>query len=174
MLASYRGSFRDRVVGAALLDENVYEYVKLDRSAMWQAALVVVLAALAAGMGTLSGGLAGLAVGVVTALLGWAAYAYVAYWVGTRWFKAEVTSATRGDLLRTLGFASSPRLLLVLGVVPLLGGLVTLLVFVWTLGTTFVAIRQALELDFWRAMATATLSWLALFVISFVVTSLLT
>lgn len=160
----------DRMVGAALLDGAVYEEVEHDTTATGQAALVVVLGALAAGVGALLAGPVALLVGIVAALVGWAAYAYVAYWVGTCWFRAPQTSADWGQLLRTLGFASSPRLLLVLGIIPVLGLLLSIVVLIWTLVTTVVAIRHALDFDTWSAIATAVVSWLALVLISFVVT----
>ena len=167
MLASaMRGALRERITRAVLLDEDVYEDISHDEGATGQALLVVVLGALAAGIGALSAGPTGFAVVVIAALFGWAAYAYVAFWVATRWFKAEDKPATRGALVRTLGFASAPRLLLVLGAMPLLGGLLSLLVFVWLLGTTVLAVRQALGFDLWRGMATAGVSWLVLFALS--------
>lgn len=160
----------DRMIGAALLDGSVYEEVEHDTGATGQAATVVVLGALAAGIGALAAGPVALLVGIVAALIGWAAYAYVAYWVGTRWFRKPETAADWGELLRTLGFAASPRLLLVLGIIPVLGILLGLVVLIWTLVTTVVAIRHALDFDTWSAIATAVVSWLALVLISFVVT----
>jgi len=134
---------------------------------------VVVLGAIAAGIGALSGGIGGLIVGVILALVGWAAYAFVAYWVGTNFFKGPKTEATWGQLLRTLGFASSPRVLLVLGIIPIIGLFIWIAVFIWTLVTTVIAIRQALDFDTGKAIATAVVSWLVFFVISLVITAIL-
>jgi len=166
-------SFANRMIGAALLKEDVYEEVEHDESATGQAALVVVLGALAAGIGGLGGGAVGVIVGIVAALVGWGAYAGVAYWVGTNWFKKPTTSATWGELLRTLGFANTPRILLVVGVIPVLGILFGLVVFIWVLVTTVVAIRQALDFDTTSAILTAVVSWLVFFLVSFVLTSVL-
>jgi len=163
-----RGRLVDRMIGAAALDENVYEEVEHDPSATSQAALVVMLGAVAAGIGSLSGGLLAFIIGIATALIGWAAYAYVAYWVSTRWLEAPYSSVSWGDLLRTLGFASSPRLFLALGLIPALGFLLSLVVLGWILLTTLVAIHQALDFDIRSALATAVVSWLALILISFV------
>lgn len=174
MIESARqASLVDRMIRAARLETQVYEEVEHDESATGQAMAVVVLGALAAGIGALYGGIGGLIVGVVTALIGWAVYAFVAYWVGTTFFKGPQTSATWGELLRTLGFASSPRILLVLMIIPVLGLIVGLLVLVWTLITTVIAIRQALDFDTGRAIATAVISWLALFIVSFVLLAII-
>lgn len=168
-----RTSFVDRMVGAARLNRGTYEEVEHDEGATGQAMSVVLMGAIAAGIGSLYGGIVGLVAGAILALVGWAVYAGLAYWVGTTVFKGPHTSATWGELLRTLGFASSPRLLLVLMLVPVLGLIVALAVFVWMLFTTVVAIRQALDFSTGRAIATAVVSWVGLLVVSLVVTALI-
>ncbi len=165
-------SFIDRMIGAAKLDPQVYEEVEHDESATMQALLIVVLGAIAAGIGALGGGIVGFIVGIVAALIGWAVYAGVAYWVGTNWFKGPLTESTWGELLRTLGFANTPRLLLVLGIIPVVGLIVSLAVFVWVLIATVIAIRQALDFDTSKAIWTAIVAWLVLFVVSLVFTGI--
>ena len=163
--ATGHASMIDRMIRAARLEPQVYEEVEHDQSATVQAMLVVVLGAVAAGIGALSGGVLALIAGIIAALVGWAAYAFIAYWVGTRFFKGPHTEATWGQLLRTLGFASSPRLLLVLAIIPAVGFFLGFVVFLWMLATTVVAIRQALDFDTGRAIATAVVSWLVLVVV---------
>ena len=169
--ATRQSSMIDRMIRAARLEPQVYEEVEHDQSATSQALLVVVLGVIAGGIGALSGGITGLIFGIIAALIGWAVYAFIAYWVGTNIFKGPQTEATWGQLLRTLGFASSPRVLLVLAVIPVtvISGLVVLAVFIWMLFTTVIAIRQALDFDTWRAIATAVVSLLAQAVIYSVV-----
>lgn len=162
----------DRMIRAAKLEDAVYEEVEHDQSATAQAFWVVVIASVAAGIGGLAAGLTGLIVGVIAALVGWAAYAYVCYWIGTRILAGPHTSATWGELLRTLGFASSPRVLLVLAFIPVIGLLLAIVVLVWTLVTTVVAVRQALDFDTGRAIVTAVAGWVVLFLASVVVTAL--
>ncbi len=167
-------SIIDRMIRAARLEPQVYEEVEHDQSATGQALLVVVLGAIAGGIGALSGGIAGLIFGIIAALVGWAVYAFIAYWVGTNIFKGPQTEATWGQLLRTLGFANSPRILLVLTIIPVVGIFVGLAVFIWMLFTTVIAIRQALDCDTGKAIATAVVSLLAQFVIYFVVFAIVT
>ena len=164
--ATRQASIIDRMIRAARLEPQLYEEVEHDQSATGQALLVVVLGSIAAGIGALSGGIGGLIVGIIAALVGWAVYAFIAYWVGTHIFKGPHTSATWGELLRTLGFA---KVLLVLMVIPVVGLIIGLAVFVWTLVATVIALRQALDFDTGRAIATAVVSLLAQFVIYFVV-----
>jgi hypothetical protein len=161
-----QSSFIDRMIGASRLNSEMYEEVEHDESATRQAMAVVVLGSLASGIGFLYGGLDAFVIGVVFAVISWAVYAFIAYFVGTRLFKGPQTSATWGELLRTLGFASSPRVLLVLMIIPVVGVIVYLGVLIWTLFTTVIAIRQALDFDTGRAIATAVVSWIGLLVVS--------
>ncbi len=172
--ATGQKSIIDRMIRAARLEPQLYEEVEHDQSATGQAILVVVLGAIAGGIGALSGGIAGLVVGVIASLVGWAVYAFIAYWVGTNIFKGPQTEATWGQLLRTLGFANSPRVLLILVIIPVVGIIVGLAVFIWLLFTTVIAIRQALDFDTWRAIATAVVSLLAQVVIYSVVFAIVT
>jgi len=59
------------------------------------------------------------------------------------------------EVLRTIGFAHSPGVLNILGFIPILGGLIGLVVGIWTLVATIVAMRQALDFDTTKAVLTA-------------------
>ncbi len=169
--ATRQASIVDRMIRAARLEPHLYEEVEHDGSATSQALLVVALGAVGGGIGALSGGITGLIFGIIAALVGWVVYAFIAYWVGTNIFKGPHTEATWGQLLRTLGFANSPRVLLALAIIPvsIISGLVVLAVFIWMLFTTVIAIRQALDFNTGRAIATAVVSLLAQIVIYSVV-----
>ena len=71
----------------------------------------------------------------------------VLFFIGTRVLPGKNTSADVGQLLRTVGFAQAPGIFGILGVLPLLGGLIGLLVFLWVLAATVIAVRQALDYD---------------------------
>src|SRR3990172_9467888 len=103
--ATLQSTLVDRMIRAARLETQVYEEVEHDSSATGQAILVVVLGAVAAGIGLLYGRVDAFIAGILLGLVGWAVYAFVAYWVGTNLFKGPHTEATWGQLLRTLGFA---------------------------------------------------------------------
>ena len=142
-----RRSFIERMIGAALLRSDVYEEVEADTSATGAAALVVVLASLAAGVGGFAtGGISGLVAGVIIGLLGWAIWAAITFFIGTRLLPTRKTEANWGQLARTLGFARAPVVLLALtGVIPAIDGEIILIVAIWSLVTMVVAVRQALD-----------------------------
>jgi hypothetical protein len=150
-------SIWDRMKGAALLDVATYEEVEHDENLTTQAAIVVLIAALARGIGGFNSGDNGIIVGVVAALFSWLVWAGITYLIGDKLLKG---TATWGELLRTLGYAQAPAILLVLGFLPILGGVLGAVVGIWLLATGIVAIRQALDFDTGKAILTAFLGWL--------------
>jgi energy-converting hydrogenase Eha subunit B len=122
---------------------------------------VVVLVALATGIGA-GGGLTGLVAGLIASLVGWYLWSALTYWIGTRLLPEPGTRATLGELLRTIGFAQSPGLLRVLGVIPGLDVISAVVTAVWMLVAAVVAIRQALDYQSTgRAVLVVIVGWLA-------------
>jgi len=153
-------SFVDRVVGAARLDSQIYEEVEADTTATPQAMGVVVLAALASGVGAVTSGAVGAVGTVVGALIGWVVWAALIWVIGTKLMPEPATKSDIGELLRTIGFASSPGLLLVLRIIPVIGLLVGLVVWIWQLAATVVAVRQALDYtSTGRAVVVCLIGW---------------
>jgi len=151
-----KSSLIERMLGAARLDIDTYEEVEHDTTATSQAATVVAIVALAAAIGGVRSGSGGLIAGLIGAFAGWLIWSGVTYLIGTALFEGK---ATWGELLRTLGFAQSPGVLYVLGIVPFLGGLIRLAVWIWLLVAGIIAIRQALDVDTGKAILTALIGW---------------
>ena len=138
--------FTDRMIRAAKLDSALYEEVEADKGAMGQAMGVVILSSVAAGIGTIgTTGITGLFFGAIVALVGWFIWAFLTYFIGTRLLPEPQTKADYGELLRTIGFSSSPGVLRVLGIIPMLGAIVNLIVGIWMLVAMVIAVRQALD-----------------------------
>lgn len=152
-------SMTDRMLGAARLDVDVFEEVEADTTATGQAAGVVAMVAVAQAVGAAGLGLGAMIGGLIAAFLGWLIWAGVTYLIGDKLLGG---TATWGELLRTLGFAQTPGLLVVLGIVPIVGGLVRFAVSVWVLVAGIVALRQALDFGTGKAILTAVLGWLAI------------
>lgn len=147
-------SITDRMIGAAKLDVATYEEVEHDGSATKQAAIVVGVVAVSAAIGSAGEGGGGAISALIAAYVGWLVWSGVTYVIGDKLLKG---TATWGELLRTLGFAQSPGVLYVLGIIPLLGGIVALGVWIWMLVAGIVAIRQALDFSTGKAILTALL-----------------
>ena len=72
-------TFANRVLLAAKLNVNVYEEVEADPTAMSQAMAVVVLSSVAAGIGSMQGGVPGILLGTIMAVVGWFVWSYLTY-----------------------------------------------------------------------------------------------
>jgi hypothetical protein len=155
-------SFTDRMIRAAKLDAALYEEVEADKGAMGQAMGVVILSSVAAGIGTINiTGISGLIFGTIVALLGWFIWAFLTYYIGTRLLPEPQTKADYGELLRTIGFSSSPGVLRVLAIIPTLGAIFNFIIGIWMLVAMVIAVRQALDYDStWRAVGVCLIGWI--------------
>ena len=152
----------DRMVRASKLDARLYEEVEADKGAMGQATGVVVLSSVAAGIGSVGeGGFTGILLGTVFALIGWYVWAYLTYLIGTKVLPEPETKADMGELLRTIGFSSSPGLIRVLGIIPGLVGIFFVGASVWMLVAMVIAVRQALDYKSTpRAIGVCVIGWI--------------
>ena len=157
----------DRLFRAAKLDVQLYEEVEADRDATVQAMIVVVLAALAAGIGSLgSGSVMGIVTGTIVALVSWLILVFLTYLIGTRLLPEAQTNADYRELLRTVGFASAPGVIRVFGIVPLLAAPLFLVAGIWMLVAMVIAVRQALDYtSTLRSVAVCVIGWLVQVVI---------
>ena len=154
--------FLSRMFRAAKLDVDLYEEVEADEGALPQATMVVVLASVAAGIGEVFRfGAMATVTGTISALIGWYVWAFLAYYIGTKFLPEEKTEADYGQLLRTLGFASSPGVIRVLGIIPGLLGIMNFIASIWMLITMVIAVRQALDYESTlRAVIVCVIGWI--------------
>ena len=138
--------FMARIIRAAKLESRLYEEVETDKDATRQALVVVLFSSLAASIGASTyGGMGGLVMGGLGALLAWYAWIFITYIIGAKLFPVSQTSTSYRELWRTLGFASAPGLLRIFGAVPGLTGIAFLVAAVWMLIAAVIAVRQALD-----------------------------
>lgn len=155
-----------RIVGAALLDVETYEEVEANPSLTGQAALVVFLAAIAGAVGALGARPVHALGEGAAAVIGWLVWAAVTYLIGDKLLGG---TATWGELLRTLGFAQAPGLLLVFAWIPLVGWILQAIVGLWILTAGVIAVRQALDFGTAKALATVFLGWALLLILRAIV-----
>jgi hypothetical protein len=155
-MTNVKRSIIDRMRAAAMLDIATYEEVEADTTATAQAGFVVTIAAICAAIGAIGheefrplGTLA-------STLLGWLVWSGVTYLIGDKMFGG---TASWGELLRTLGFAKTPYVFLVFGIIPVFGYLVWAAVAVWVLIAGVIAIRQALDFSTQKAVLTALVAF---------------
>lgn len=153
----------ERMIRAAKLDGSLYEEIKADRRAPMQAALVVVLSAVAAGIGVIvHGGIGDFFLESMQAMMRWYLSAFFTCVVGTRLLQEPQTRTDCGAVVRMISFASAPGVVRLLGVIPGLSGFVFGLASVWMLGATVVAVRRALDYTTTtRAVGACIIGWVA-------------
>lgn len=162
---------QQRLVGVLSLDADVVNQIEHDESATGQAALIVIVASILAGIGGGFGALLfafgfaaegspifrfiALAFWGVVAWLMWSA---ITYFIGTKIFDGE---ATIGEMLRVIGFAYLPLAFQILALIPIpfLPLVVTIAVAIWSLAAVFVAIREGLDLGLGQAFITVVAGW---------------
>ncbi len=164
-------SLTDRMMRAAKLDVNLYEEVEADKEALSQAMTVVIISSVASGIGAVGSiGLKGIIIGTLGALVGWFLWAYLTYAIGTKLLAEPQTKADMGELLRTIGFSSSPGVLRVFAIIPMLGYIINLVCGIWMLVAMVIAVRQALDYkSTWRAVVVCLIG----FVVQLIVFALL-
>ena len=153
--------FVNRIIRACKLEVSLYEEVEADKSATLQAALVVVLSSLAAGVGALSLGASNFLMAPILSLISWYVWAYLIYFIGVKFFPEPNTKADHGELLRTIGFSSAPGLIRVFGFTPELMSITFIGAGIWMLIAMIVAVRQALDYEStWRAIGVVIIGFL--------------
>jgi hypothetical protein len=164
-----------RIMRAALLDQEFYKEAEADPSLNQEALIIVIAVSVASAIGSFFLGLiAGKPVAAFFALIVQAAigvgnyylWAYVTQFIGTNLFDGD---ADLGELLRVLGYASAPRLLGLLIIIPCIGPMIALVGAIWSLIAGFIGVREALDLETIETLITVFLGWLAVMIINSVV-----
>ena len=151
----------NRIIRACKLDVSLYEEVEADNTATLQAASVVVLSSLAAGIGSISLGASNLIMAPILSLISWYIWAYLIYLIGTKLFPEDNTRADHGQLLRTIGFSSAPGLIRIFGFTPELMSITFIGAGIWMLVAMVIAVRQALDYQStWRAIGVVVIGFL--------------
>jgi hypothetical protein len=154
--------FLMRLIRAARLDTDLYSEVSADKGTMFQAMMVVFLYSVASAYGGFGrSGVAGINFGLATTLVGWYIWAFSAYFVGVRLLPEADTKTDRKTVLRAMGFASSPGLVRMLGLIPEMAGAVFLAATIWIIVASVLAIKQALNYEStYRAAGVCIIGWI--------------
>ncbi len=162
-----------RMINAARLDRTTYEEVENDPNATLQAIVVVIIVALAAGVGAFLAvqdeainPIWGLVSGVIGGLIRWALWALVTFLVGTTILKTARTNASWSQLARTTGFAQTPGILQILVFIPIIGWIIGAIAGIWQLVAMVVAVRQALDYEsIWRTLGVVVIGFIIVVIV---------
>jgi hypothetical protein len=162
-----------RMINAARLDRATYEEVENDPNATLQALLVVIIVALAAGVGALLAvqeeavnPIWGFVSGVIGGVVRWALWALITFLVGTTILKTARTNASWSQLARTTGFAQTPGILQILVFIPIIGWIIAAIAGIWQLVAMVVAVRQALDYEsIWRTLGVVVIGFIIIAIV---------
>ena len=140
--------FFDRVLGALALKAATFEAVARDPRATAPALIVVIAASVASSLGVprLADVVTPVAV-LVWQIVAWAVIAGTAWVLGTRVVPGRNRHADFWQVLRPVGFAHAPRILLALAAWPVVAPAVRAVATLWSLVATVIAVRQAVDYD---------------------------
>ena len=139
-------NYFQRLQKAIMLDVSFYEEVENDKKFTDQAMMTVVLVSIVQGL--MIAGFAPIALvqGILGSLLRFIIWAFFIAFVGTRILPEPETKSNTGELIRTLGFAYAPGLLVIFKVLPFINSFVDPIVVILQLSAMTIAVRQ--DLDF--------------------------
>jgi hypothetical protein len=162
-----------RAIRIVKFDVAVYNEIEKDEGATQEAWLIVIITSLLAAIGAgvaataipqAGGSFFGTFVGsLISGIVGWLLWSLVTWFIGTRLFQGQ---ATYWELARTLGYASAPKILGLLAIVPCLGAIAGIVGAVLSLIAGFFAVREALDLTTEKAIFTILIGWAIVFVLS--------
>ena len=140
-------NYFQRLQKAIMLDVSFYEEVENDKKFTDQAMMTVVLVSIVQGL--MIAGFAPIALvqGILGSLLRFIIWAFFIAFVGTRILPEPETKSNTGELIRTLGFAYAPGLLVIFKVFPFINAFVDPIVVILQLAAMTIAVRQALDFN---------------------------
>ncbi len=164
MLTTSSSSLFERLQGIVTFKAPVYREVAHDANALQPAVIIVVVVTLLIGiinglLGGALGFLGAIIVAVIGALIGWLVGSWLTAFVATRFFQGRTNTT---EMLRILGHTYVFQIPVI---IPLIGAIVALVLGVVA---TVLAIREAAGLDTQKAILTAIIVNVIIFVISLI------
>jgi hypothetical protein len=160
-----------RMIGAAQADVKTFEEIEADPNAMMQAVTVIVIAGVSSLIGNFfRTGIIGGVTGLIGSLVGYALFALFVFLIGTKLMPEPTTKADFNETFRTVGFAASPGVLYILAIIPILGVLISMVIGLWSLVISVIAVRAVLDYsNTGRAIIVCLLAFVACMIVWFVV-----
>ena len=140
-------NYFERLKKAICLDVAFYEEVEKATKFNDQALMTVAFVSVVQGL--MIAGFAPIALvqGILGSLVRFLFWAFFIAFVGTRILPEPETESNTGELIRTLGFAYAPGLLVVLKIFPVINIFVDPMVVILQLAAMTIAVRQALDFN---------------------------
>ena len=143
----YKMNYFQRLQKAIFLDVAFYEEVEKDKKFTDQAMMTVALVSVVQGFMIAGFAPVALVQGILGSLIRFVIWAFFIAFVGTRILPEPETESNTGELIRTLGFAYAPGLLVILKIFPVIDYFVDPVVVILQLAAMTIAVRQALDFN---------------------------
>ena len=156
-----------RMVGAMKADVAMLTEIENDPAAFGQAITVIVIAGIASLIGNIfRAGIGAGIFGLVSSVISYLLFALFVYLIGVKVMPEPSTKADFNETFRVLGFAAAPGVFNVLAIIPILGILVSFVIWIWSLVIAVIAIREVLDYsNTGRAIIVAVIAWCACMVV---------
>lgn len=149
----------ERAIGVSRFAQKYYRDVAGDPGATTEAAIVVVIVAVATGLGGIGAGIGGFLAGLLWAVIRWLLFTAAAWFLAREVFKTK-PEGTITSLARVTGYAQAPGIIAIVGFIPLLGWSLSLVGNIWLVLAVVMGLRYVLKLDFKQSFLTAIGAWL--------------
>lgn len=186
MMQVDQAGLMNRAIRAFKADKTLFEEVEKAENLTQEAFIIVGIGAISTALGGAIGALmissampqvAGVVIPrpgfvgtlisqLISTVVGYIVWSYATYFVGTRMFNG---TATPQEMLRVIGYASTPKILGIVGFIPGLGGLIGLVLWIWSIYLGFLAVRQGLNITTQNAILTIIISAVIAIIIGMVV-----
>jgi hypothetical protein len=186
MMQVDQAGLMNRAIRAFKADKTLFEEVEKAENLTQEAFIIVGIGAISTALGGAIGALmissampqvAGVVIPrpgfvgtlisqLISTVVGYIVWSYATYFVGTRMFNG---TATPQEMLRVIGYASTPKILGIVGFIPGLGGLIGLILWIWSIYLGFLAVRQGLNITTQNAILTIIISAIIAIVIGMIV-----
>ena len=168
----------NRIVRALKMDKTIFAEVAKDTSLMNEAILIVVIVTVVGALGSLFLSIAVFGIGLLSFILaiingiaiGWILWSWVSAWVAKKW---QGGNATFQEMLRGFAYATTPRIVGILGFIPILGWLISFAGSVYSLYLAFLAIKQIQVFDNQKAAINVAIGWLIFLVVGFIISGII-
>jgi hypothetical protein len=163
-------TFTERLTGVLKADVRTFQEIESDPNAIGQAAAVIVLAGVASMIGNVfrMGTAYGVRMLIVT-LIGYALWSLLVVLIGTKVMPEPSTKADFQEAFRVIGFTAAPGVFNVLAIVPILGYVISLAVWIWTIVLGVIAVREVLDYsNTGRAVVVCLIAFVVCWIITFV------
>lgn len=140
-------NYFQRLKKAIFLDVAFYEEVEKNKKFTDQAMMTVALVSIVQGFMIAGFAPVALVQGILGSLIRFLIWAFFIAFVGTRILPEPETESNTGELIRTLGFAYAPGLLVVFKNFPIISTFIDPVVTILQLAAMTIAVRQALDFN---------------------------